>query len=139
MVEALRHFMPDGVVENIDAFIPRRPEIEWEAVYGSTTIYGTQHFITHGGGLEGGYVYFRERPAGWYRWERSWGTPPTYTKLGGVLIQRFEDNQEYVAHVSEDFCVDSDDEDAPLGRHGHHNLRQRVDGKGRLENSQQFL
>ena len=77
MVEALRYIMPDGVVEDIDAFIPRRPEIEWEAVYGSTTIYATQRFITHGGGPGGGYVYFyRERPAGWYRWERSWGAPP---------------------------------------------------------------
>ena len=58
MVEALRYIMPDGVVENIDAFIRRRPEIEWEVVYGSTTIYATQHFITYGGGPEGGMFIF---------------------------------------------------------------------------------
>ena len=63
-----------------------------------------KHFLTYGGGPEGGYVYFyKEREPGWYAWTRDWGTPPTYTKLDGVLVQKFEDYVEYVSVVPYDF------------------------------------
>ena len=61
----------EAIVQNIQDLIPPDPEplVDW-------------HYITHGGGPEGGYVYFyREREAGWYKWERDWLRPPTYTKL----------------------------------------------------------
>jgi hypothetical protein len=57
MVEVLSQILPEGVVEQIAELIPEDPEIEWETTYGSTVIWRTKHFITYGGGPEGGYVY----------------------------------------------------------------------------------
>ena len=113
MAEVLRQFLPDGVVGNIEAFIPRRPEVEWETLYGSTTIYETKHFLTYGGGPEGGFVYFyRERPAGWYRWERDWGTEPTYTKIpGGQVATAWIDDVEKIGILPDDDYDWDEDED----------------------------
>ena len=42
-------------------FIPMdEDEDEWETLYGFTEIYQTQHYLTSGGGPEGGYVFFTE-------------------------------------------------------------------------------
>ena len=113
MAEVLRQFLPDGVVGNIEAFIPRRPEVEWETLYGSTTIYETKHFLTYGGGPEGGFVYFyRERSAGWYRWERDWGTEPTYTKIaGGQVATTWIGDTECIGILPDDGYDWNNDED----------------------------
>ena len=46
MVEVLRRILPDDLVEHIASLIPRETEVEWETVYGATTIYRTKHYIT---------------------------------------------------------------------------------------------
>ena len=103
--------LPMDIIESILEYAQDTDDIEWETVYGSTRIYRTNHVLTYGGGPEGGYVYFyKEREAGWYRWERNWGTPPTYTRIDGVLAHKFEDDIEYVAVVSNDFQYDGEED-----------------------------
>ena len=49
------------LIDRIHDYIPADvDEMEWETLYGWTTIYQTKHYITYGGGPEGGYVYFFE-------------------------------------------------------------------------------
>ena len=92
---------PSEVVELIAEYAAEDvlDTLEWEATFGTTTIYRTKHILTYGGGLEGGYVYFyKEREAGWYEWERDWFRPPTYTKVDGLMLQRVDaDGVEYLA------------------------------------------
>ena len=103
--------LPMDIIESILEYAQDTDDIEWEAVCGSTRIYRTNHVLTYGGGPEGGYVYFyKEREAGWYRWERDWGTQPTYTRIDGVLAQKFEDDIEYVAVVPNDFQYDGEED-----------------------------
>lgn len=111
MTEVLSSLIPPEVVANIEAFLPEPAwdeDLEWHHIYGTTTIYRTKHFITYGGGPEGGYVFFfRERSPGWYRWHRGWGGEPTYEKVDGFLLQKFdEDGCEYVAEVPDDYEYD---------------------------------
>jgi hypothetical protein len=106
MTEVLNTIFPDLVVEQIESFLPAWDEdLEWHQIYGTITIFRTKHYLTYGGGPEGGYVYFfRERQPGWYRWHRNWGTEPIYERCQGHLLQRFdEDGMEYVAEVPEDY------------------------------------
>ena len=110
MTEVLNLVFPEGIVDLIAELVPQDPEVEWESLYGSTTIYRTKHFITYGGGPEGGYVYFyREREAGWYSWERNWGTPPVYTKVEGQIAFCFGDS-ELIAVVPHDYEPPEDEE-----------------------------
>jgi hypothetical protein len=113
MVEALLHILPLDIVDRIADLVPRRPEVEWETLYGSTTIYETKHFLTYGGGPEGGFVYFyRERAAGWYRWERDWGTEPTYTKIrSGRVATAWIDDVEKIGILPDDDYDWDEDED----------------------------
>ena len=47
------------LIDRIHDYIPADvDEIEWETLYGWTMIYQTKHYLTYGGGPEGGYVYF---------------------------------------------------------------------------------
>ena len=108
MTEVFANILPDTLIEHIDTFIPLEPE--WEYVYGATTIYWTEHYITYSGGPEGGYVFFfRERAAGWYSWTRDWGEEPQYTKIDGKLAQKFDGSSEYIAIVPYDYETDDDD------------------------------
>ena len=114
MVEVLNQILPEGVVEQIAELIPEDPEIEWDTVYGSTVIWRTKHFITYGGGPEGGYVYFyREREAGWYKWERGWFQEPTYTQVDGQVAIWWDDGVERIGVVPHDYEPD-DDEDITI-------------------------
>jgi hypothetical protein len=103
---------PSEVVELIAEYAAEDvlDTLEWEATCGTTTIYRTKHVLTYGGGPEGGYVYFyKEREAGWYEWERRWGRPPTYTKVDGLMVQKFdEDCVEYLAVAPQDFEYNGD-------------------------------
>ena len=109
MAEVLANVLPDGLIEHIADFIG--DGLDWDYVYGTTTIYETQHIVTYGGGPEGGFVFFfREREPGWYSWERDWFQEPTYKKLNGILVQKFtEDGAEYVAVAPRDFETEDED------------------------------
>ena len=52
MVTALLNVLPAPVVLNIASFVP----IDRDSLYGTTTIDGVKHFVTFGGGPEGGYA-----------------------------------------------------------------------------------
>ena len=109
MAEVLMDVLPNALIERINDFIG--DGLDWEYVYGSTTIYETQHIVTYGGGPEGGFVvFFREREPGWYSWERGWFQEPQYKKLNGILAQKFtEDGAEYVAVVPRDYETEDED------------------------------
>ena len=109
MADVLANVLPDGLIEHIADFIS--DVLDWDYVYGTTTIYETQHIVTYGGGPEGGFVFFfREREPGWYSWERDWFQEPTYKKLNGILVQKFtEDGTEYVAVAPRDFETEDED------------------------------
>ena len=110
MVEVLRSILPDDLVDRIADLIPREPE--WETVYGATMIYKTKHYLTYGGAPEGGLVYFfRERRAGWYRWHRSWGEEPTYTRIEtGQVVWKWSGDLEYIAVVPDDYQPDESED-----------------------------
>ena len=109
MAEVLANVLPDGLIEHITDFIG--DGLDWDYVYGTTTIYETQHIVTYGGGPEGGFVFFfREREPGWYSWERDWFQEPTYKKLDGILVQKFtEDGAEYVAVAPRGYATEDED------------------------------
>ena len=54
----LNNLLPDELMNRIGSFVGVPERFEWETVYGSIEIDKTNHFITFGGGPEGGYVYF---------------------------------------------------------------------------------
>jgi hypothetical protein len=112
MTEVLSQIFPEGVAENIVEFIPEQEAVAWETVYGSTTIYRTNHIITYGGGPEGGYVYFfRERAPGWCSWHRDWFKEAVYTKLDGqVLAVWWDDGVERVGVVPLDYEPDENED-----------------------------
>ena len=57
MSAALKSVFDSHVVANILAFVPL-DDYQIETLYGFTHIYGAKHYITYGGGPEGGFVYF---------------------------------------------------------------------------------
>ena len=95
----------ESIAQNIQELIPKDPPVEWETQRGTTRIYQTKHYITYGGGPEGGYVYFyREREAGWYKWERDWFKPPSYTKIDGtVAMTIMDDGSERIGALPENW------------------------------------
>ena len=91
MALALVNIFDDAIVQNIQDFIPDDPPDPFDDfanLLGTVQIYRTKHYVTHTGGPEGGFVYFyKEREAGWYRWSRTWGEPPSYEKIEtGVVL-----------------------------------------------------
>ena len=98
MSVALASVFDSRVVANILSFYNPRPDVEWEEVYGSTTIYRTKHITTYTGGPEGGYVYlFREHEPGWYRWTRNWFCPVEYEMvLDGQVAVNWIDGVEHI-------------------------------------------
>ena len=131
MALAFVNIFDENIVQNIQDLIPPDPEplVDWETLYGAERIYQTKHYITHGGGPEGGYVYFyREREAGWYKWERDWFRPPTYTKLetgvvamiimedGAERIGVLPDNWEELMQFDEDWTVIIGDDETMQNR-----------------------
>ena len=97
---ALMPLFEPSIIDLIYDFLPMDEEDdEWETLYGFTEIYETQHYLTSGGGPEGGYVFFyREREQGWYRWSRTWGHRPTYERItsGQVAIRHRQDEDEKI-------------------------------------------
>ena len=114
MTLAFANVFDDSILQKNQDFIPQQIML-WETLYGKCRIYQTDHFITYGGGPEGGYVYFyREREAGWYSWHRDWHTGTTYIKLDDrrvVVFRIDEDGCEFVAAVSHMWEYDQDDDE----------------------------
>ena len=75
MNTALKNAFDAPAMLNILSFVPV-DDFEIETLFGFTHIYGTKHYITYGGGPEGGFVYFtsegQKGRGGWYRWHRDW-------------------------------------------------------------------
>ena len=115
MTLAFANVFDDSILQKIQDFIPQQIML-WETLYGKCRIYQTDHFITYGGGPEGGYVYFyREREAGWYSWHRDWFTGTTYIKLDDRLLVVFridEDGCEFVAVVSDIWEYEQDEDES---------------------------
>ena len=105
MSVALASVFDLSVVSNILSYYSSRPDVEWEEVYGSCVIWRTKHFITYGGGPEGGYVYlFMEHAPGWYRWRRTWASRPSYEMvLDGQVAMRWHDHVEWLGVLPEDW------------------------------------
>ena len=127
MTMAFANVFDDSIIQNIQDFLPQRLMI-WETLYGKCRIYQTDHYITYGGGPEGGYVYFyREREAGWYSWNREWFQQLTYTKIeDGIVVFRIdEDGCEFVAAVSHMWEYDQDDDEIIIIGDDVENARKR--------------
>ena len=75
-----------------------------------------KHYITYGGGPEGGYVYFasqslpkglrtKGRPgkSSWFKWHRDWFQEAVYTKIreGQVAFLIHADNSEQITILPE--------------------------------------
>ena len=130
MTLAFANVFDDSILQNIQDFIPQET-IEWDNLYGKCHIYRTDHYITYGGGPEGGYVYFyREREPGWYSWNRGWLGKPTYAKIEGVVVFRIdEDGSECIAVVPNGRWEYEADEDETIivGDHDEMQGRDRFD------------
>jgi hypothetical protein len=113
MTLAFANVFDDSILQNIQDFIPEQT-IDWQTLYGKCRIYQTDHYITYGGGPEGGYVYFyREREAGWYHWHRGWNGPPEYNKIeDGIVVFRIdEDGCEFVYVAPHMWEYEQDDDE----------------------------
>ncbi len=102
-----------SIIQNIQDYIPQRFS-DWEALYGKFCIYQTDHYITYGGGPEGGYViFYREQQAGWYYWNKDWHGKPEYTKIdeGIVAFRIDEDGCEFVAVVPDMWQQEQDEDE----------------------------
>ncbi len=104
MALAFANVFDDSVIQNIQDFVPQQT-IKWEFLHDKVCEWETDHYITYGGGPEGGYVYFyREREPGWYSWNRELFQEPTYTKIdeGQVVFSITEDGSEFIVVVPDD-------------------------------------
>ncbi len=102
--------------QTIQDFIPQRFS-DWETLYGKCRIYQTDHYITYGGGPEGGYVYFyREREPGLYYWHRDWHGKPEYTNIAeGIVVFRIDEvGCELVAAVPDMWVYEPDEDDVVI-------------------------
>jgi hypothetical protein len=109
MAIALMNSFDANIIQNVLAFVPKdEPEIY--SIYGATQIFNKKHYITYGGGPEGGFVYITaSRKPGWYRWHRDWYKKPQYTRVtkGQVAFLINADGSEEIAVIPEGY----DDED----------------------------
>ena len=86
MTLAFANVFDNSILQHIQDFIPQRFS-DWETLYGKCRIYQTDHYITYGGGPEGGYAHFyRVREAEWYRWHRDWHGKPECTKIEDSIV-----------------------------------------------------
>ena len=80
---ALKTVFDAHVMSQIMSFVPV-DDFQIKTLFGSTTFSGAKHYVTYGGGPEGGFVYFLSRrrgKGGWYRWHRDWFKKAVYTKV----------------------------------------------------------
>ena len=100
MNTALKNVFDSNVVANIAAFVPVE-EFEIGPLFGFTHFAGVKHYITYGGGPEGGFVYFTSQRPGkssWFTWHRDWFKEAVYTKVkkGQVAFLMHSDGSEQI-------------------------------------------
>ena len=88
-------------MSQIMSFVPV-DDFAIETLFGFTTIYVAKHYITYGGGPEGGSVYSLSRRRGkgwWHRWHRDWFKKAVYTRVeeGQVAFLMQADGSEQIA------------------------------------------
>ena len=113
MACALLNCFDENVVFNILSLAPPdEPEIS--TLYGVTEIFGSKHYVTYGGGPEGGLVYLpRSRKPGWYKWHRDWFQKPKYSKVekGQVAFLIQSDGSEEIAILPDGWENNADVDD----------------------------
>ena len=80
--------------------------IDISDLYGTAEICRTKHYVTYGGGPEGGFVFFGCAPdPGWYKWHRDWFKKATYAKVeaGQVAFLMHADGSEQIAILPDDW------------------------------------
>ena len=100
MNTALKSVFDSNVLANIAAFVPE-DNFEIDTLFGFTHIGGVEHYITYGGGAEGGFVYFTSQRPGkssWFTWHRDWFKEAVYTKVkkGQVAFHMHSDGSEQI-------------------------------------------
>ena len=105
MNTALKSVFDSNVLANIAALVPV-DDFEIDTLFGFTHIAGVRHYITYGGGPEGGYVYFASQRPGkssWFRWHRDWFKEAVYTKIveGQVAFLIHSDSSEQITILPE--------------------------------------
>ena len=112
MAVAFLNLFDANVVQNIMAYVPLN--LDFYPLFGTTTIYRKKHYVTYGGGPEGGFVYFTTgREQGWYKWHRGDGEKATYERVekGQVAFLINADGSEEIGVLPEGWenAVDIDD------------------------------
>ena len=69
----------------------------YQKLYGWTKIRKVKHYLTYGGGPEGGVVRFRR--GGWHVWHRDWGGRADYVEIPEELEVVYYDNENGVEAV----------------------------------------
>ena len=79
----LKTCLPEGAIDKIFEYHGEGEDDdddeEWEQVYGTFNIRGRTHYITYGGGPEGGYAL--NRHGVFYSWGREWFEECRYQTL----------------------------------------------------------
>ena len=109
---ALESVFDANVVANIMALVPV-DDFEIDTLFGFTHVAGVKHYITYGGGPEGGYVYFASQRPGkssWFKWHRDWFKEPVYTKIleGQVAFLLHSDGSEQITILPERWDTEVD-------------------------------
>ena len=112
MNTALKSVFESGVVNNILAFVPV-DNFEIDTLFGFTHIAGVKHYITYGGGPEGGFVYFASQRPGkssWFTWHRDWFKEAVYTKVkkGQVAFLMHSDGSEHITILPDNWDTEVD-------------------------------
>ena len=101
-----------GIVDNIMAFVPV-DDFEIDTLFDFTHTSGVKHYITYGGGPEGGFVYFTSQRPGkssWFTWHRDWFKEAVYTKVkkGQVAFHMHSDGSEQITILSDNWDTEVD-------------------------------
>ena len=112
MNTALKSVFDAPVMLNILSFVPL-DNFELETLFGFTHISGVKHYITYGGGPEGGFVYFASQRPGkfsWFTWHRDWFKEAVYTKVraGQVAFLMHSDGSEQITILPDKWDTEVD-------------------------------
>ena len=108
-MNSLSNIFDANIVSNIMAFVPV-DDFQIETLFGFTHIRNVKHYITYGGGPEGGFVYFTgQRPgkSSWFKWHRDWFEEAVYTKVvdGQVAFLIHADGSEKIAILPDKWLI----------------------------------
>ncbi len=114
MNTALLNVFDTPIVLAILSYVPV-DDFQIEPLFGFTHIRNVKHYITYGGGPEGGFVYFTgQRPgkSSWFKWHRNWCKEAVYTKVvdGQVAFLIHTDGSEQIAILPDSWDTTADSE-----------------------------